>query len=65
MVLKLGVSKSAGGLGVTGVVGFDFDFPIRNISRRLGEGAFVGFFAFRLEPARSAAVGFEWAGGRK
>jgi hypothetical protein len=45
------VLRTGPGAGVTGDEGFDFDFPPRKISRKVGED-FGCFFAF-IEAAKS------------
>lgn len=50
--------------GSTGVVGFDFAFPMRKRSKKPGAlGLRDRFAASELD--RSAIVGLEWAGGKK
>jgi hypothetical protein len=39
-------------VGVTGVVGFDLDFPTRKMSRKAGAECFWGFLVF-IEVAKS------------
>lgn len=64
VVLSIGVGKSIPE-GPVGVGGLDFDLPTRNISKKVGLGDF-GFLDTSVGAGpKSAAEGFECAGGRK